>query len=85
MTTAYIEMPSDHDFTAFLARMTPSRALRDRERTLSREEKRRQVFLREKEILDGLVASGRIQRWQVDVTLEVAEARARKGVRRASA
>lgn len=44
----YTELESDHLMTAFLASLTPSKVLRDRERTFTREEKRRQKFLREK-------------------------------------
>jgi hypothetical protein len=44
----YIELPSDHAFTAFLSRITPSAALRDRELNFSKEELKRQRFLREK-------------------------------------
>lgn len=48
MIVPYVETPADAAFTAFLAGLTPSKVLRDRERTFTREEKRRQKFLREK-------------------------------------
>jgi hypothetical protein len=44
----YIETPADHDFTAFLARMTPGKALRDRSAMFSKPERKRAVYLREK-------------------------------------
>jgi len=43
----YIEFASDHEQTAFLAAMTPARALKDRA-PLSKPEKRRAQFLGER-------------------------------------
>jgi hypothetical protein len=48
----YIETPADHDFTAFLARMTPGKALRDRSAMFSKPEKKRDRFLRQKSKLE---------------------------------
>lgn len=44
----YVETAADHDFTAFLARMTPGKALRDRSAMFSKPERKRAVYLREK-------------------------------------
>lgn len=41
----YIELPADHDFTAFLASLTPSKVLRDREANFSRVERKRARYL----------------------------------------
>lgn len=38
-TGGYVELPSDHAFSAFLAGLTPGRVLRDRERAFSRQER----------------------------------------------
>ena len=46
--STYVETPADHAFTAFLAALTPSRVLRDRERMFSPAERKRQTFLRQK-------------------------------------
>lgn len=43
----YIELPADHDFTAFLASLTPSKVLRDREANFSRVERKRARYLAE--------------------------------------
>ena len=45
---AYIELPADHEFTAFLAALTPGKVLKDRSALFSRPEKKREVFLRAK-------------------------------------
>lgn len=42
MTTIYLELPSDHAFTAWLSTLIPSQVLKDRER-LSTLLERRQV------------------------------------------
>lgn len=44
----YVESAADHAMTAFLAHLTPSKVLRDREATFSKVERKRQRFLREK-------------------------------------
>jgi len=44
----YVELPSDHAMTAFLADLTPGKVLRDRQATFTKVEKKRQRFLREK-------------------------------------
>jgi hypothetical protein len=44
----YIESAADHDFTAFLARMTPGKVLKDRSAMFSKPERKRAVYLREK-------------------------------------
>ncbi len=56
----YIEYPSDHAFTAFLASLTPSRVLRDRERQFSPAERKRQKFLRQKAAVERAVALSRL-------------------------
>ena len=43
--TDYVEYPSDHAFTAFLASLTPSRVLREREALFSKVERQRKRFL----------------------------------------
>ena len=53
-TGGYVELPSDHAFSAFLAGLTPGRVLRDRERTFSPVERKRQAFLRQKAHLEAL-------------------------------
>ena len=44
----YIELPSDHEFTAFLAGLTPGRVLKDRAAMFSKPEKKRDRYLRAK-------------------------------------
>lgn len=63
---SYVEKPSDHAFTAFLAAVTPSKALRDRERTFSKSERKRQRFLREKARLERAVQVLREERFSPD-------------------
>lgn len=41
----YIELPADHDFTAFLAGLTPGKVLKDREVNFSRVERKRARYL----------------------------------------
>lgn len=67
----YVEMASDHEFSAFLAGMTPARAARDLD-PLSAVERKRMRFLREKAHLEALVIAGRLQAWQLDVALDLA-------------
>ena len=43
----YIELESDHKFTAFLAGLTPGRVLRDREAGFSKVERKRARYLAE--------------------------------------
>jgi len=43
----YVEGPADHAFTAFLAGLTPSRVLRERETAFSKVERKRKKFLTE--------------------------------------
>lgn len=50
----YIETSADHAFSAFLAGLTPSRVLRDRELRFSPAERKRQHFLRQKSHLKAL-------------------------------
>lgn len=52
----YVETPADHAFTAFLAQLTPSLVLKDRERTFSKLERKRQKFLRDKAATERFVA-----------------------------
>lgn len=44
----YVELQSDHEFTAFLASLTPGRVLKDRSAMFSTVERKRQRFLRAK-------------------------------------
>ena len=46
--SAYVELPSDHAFSAFLAGLTPSKVLRDRSALFSKPERQRQRFLKSK-------------------------------------
>lgn len=68
---AYIETPSDHDFSAFLAGLTPSKVLRDLE-PMSRVERKRLAFLREKAHVEALVVAGRLEAWQLDLAMDLA-------------
>lgn len=43
----YIELPSDHAFTAFLAGLTPGKVLKDREVNFSPVERKRAKYLTE--------------------------------------
>jgi hypothetical protein len=52
--TGYVELPSDHAFSAFLAGLTPSRVLRDRERKFTPAERKREAFLRQKAHMEAL-------------------------------
>jgi len=42
---SYVELPSDHKFSHFLARMTPSKVFKDRSAMFSTEEKQLNRFL----------------------------------------
>lgn len=57
--TGYVEMAADHAFSAFLASLTPSRVLRDRELRFSHVERKRQAFLRQKSHLEALIRQER--------------------------
>ena len=48
----YVELPSDHKFSQFLARMTPAKALRDRSAMFSKSEKQIDRFFRGGEQID---------------------------------
>ena len=43
----YVELPSDHKFSQFLARMTPNKALKDRSAMFSKSEKQIDRFFRQ--------------------------------------
>jgi len=43
----YVEFPSDHKFSQFLARMTPAKALKDRTSMFSKQEKQIDRFFRQ--------------------------------------
>lgn len=76
--TAYVETPADHSFTAFLASITPAKALRDRELTFSREERKRQTFLRQKAAVEQKVRVERMfTREQIELAQRVLEAQKR--------
>ena len=66
---SYIELQSDHEQTAFLAALTPSRVLRDRELTFSPQERKRQKFLRSKAAVEQEVLAvrrGQFSREQIE-------------------
>jgi hypothetical protein len=52
--SAYVESSADHAFSAFLAALTPSKVLRDRELTFSKSERKRMTFLRQKAHTEAL-------------------------------
>jgi hypothetical protein len=71
----YIETASDHLFTAWLATLTPSKVLRDRERTFSKTERKRQRFLREKSKVENQVAVEQMfTRQEIETAQRVVEA-----------
>ena len=65
----YIESAADHQMTAWLATLTPGKVLRDREKTFSKVERKRQLFLREKAAVERAVAHAR----QVEIAMEMAK------------
>jgi len=74
----YVETASDHIFTAWLATLTPSKVLRDRERTFSKTERKRQRFLREKSKVENQVAVERMfTRQEIETAQRVVEAQKR--------
>jgi len=74
----YIETASDHLFTAWLATLTPSKVLRDRERTFSKTERKRQRFLREKSKVENQVAVEQMfTRQEIETAQRVVEAQKR--------
>lgn len=76
--SGYVEKPSDHAFSAFLASLTPGRVLRDRERTFTAVERKRQKHLRALAHAEGLRVSGRqFTREQIEVALRVMEGKKR--------
>lgn len=54
----YVETPADHDFTAFLSNLTPSRVLRDRD-PITTIERKRLRFMRERIKVQEAVAVAR--------------------------
>ena len=64
-----IETAADHQMTAFLSRLTPSKVLRDRELTFTKEERQRHKFLREKAAVERAVAHAR----EVQIALDMAK------------
>ena len=48
----YVELPSDHQFSQFLARMTPNKALRDRTAMFSKSEKQIDRFFAGRNAID---------------------------------
>lgn len=48
----YVEGPSDADFSAFLASLTPGKVLKDRQSNFTKVERKRQAFLIEKSKLE---------------------------------
>ena len=74
----YIETASDHAFTAWLATLTRSKVLRDRERTFSKQERKRQLFLRQKAQVENQVAVERMfTRQEIETAQRVVEAQKR--------
>ena len=72
----YTETAADHAFTAFLSKLTPSKVLRDRELTFTKEERQRQKFLREKAAVERAVVHAR----EVQIAMDMAkEMRGRNG------
>ena len=67
--SVYIEGPADAAMTAFLSRLTPSKVLRDRELTFTKEERQRHKFLREKAAVERAVAHAR----EVQIALDMAK------------
>lgn len=65
---AYIELPSDHAFSAFLATLKRSRVLREREAMFSRQERERSRFLVQK----SRVERGLERQAQIDLALAIA-------------
>jgi len=75
----YVETASDHAFTAWLASLNRSKVLRDRERTFSKTERKRQRFLREKSKVENQVAVERMfTRQEIETAQRVIEAQKRK-------
>lgn len=68
-TTPYVETWADAAMSAFLASLTPGRVLRDRERTFSPAERKRQIFLRQKAAVEREARRAR----EVQVALELAQ------------
>ena len=66
--SSYIEGPSDAAMSAFLSRLTPSKVLRDRELTFTKEERQRQRFLRDKAAVERAVAHER----EVQIAMQMA-------------
>ena len=64
----YIETAADHQMTAWLSRLTPSKVLRDRELTFTKEERQRHKFLREKAAVERAVAHAR----EVQIAMQMA-------------
>lgn len=68
---SYVELPSDHEFSAFLASLTPGKVLRDRERSFSTVERKRQKHLRALAHAEGLRKSGRqFSRREIEIAIE---------------
>lgn len=60
--TAYVELESDHRMSAFLAGLTPSRVLREREALFSMSERqRKRFFVRRQEIENNTNPKGNTQ------------------------
>lgn len=71
----YVELPSDHAFTGFLAGLTPGLVLKDRTRGFSRVERKRQRFLSQKAAVELFVARSRAVRHEFTVEQEAVAAR----------
>ena len=57
--SVYVELPSDADFTAFLASLTPSRVLRDRSANHSKVERQRATYLKQQDKTNRAAAERR--------------------------
>jgi hypothetical protein len=74
----YVEGPADAAFTAWLSTLTPSKVLRDRERTFSKTERKRQIFLRQKAKVERQVAVERMfTASEIEIAQRVIEAQKR--------
>jgi hypothetical protein len=58
----YVELPSDHNFSAFLAGLTPSKVLTDRTAMFAKSERARSRFLVQKTRLERQVELERMVR-----------------------
>ena len=61
----YVEFPSDHKFSQFLARMTPAKALKDRTSMFSKQEKQLdRFFIRRNQIEEAELTRVAMEIWR---------------------